>query len=452
MPDVTISGQVINRETSLRYLGLIFDRTLSGREHISRLVMKARKGLNVVKLMARDGMSQRILCLLFDMLVLSQVDYGFGLLTLSKTQLNRLDVIQNEGMRAILGCTKDTAAAAMRHGLGYCTMQERHKLAQVKAYLKVCADTKNPLHDKIGRVVNTRLKRGTEWMTQAVRTIESCGLTVEAIRRGQAWIRLADAVKDRFTQVIATLGRECREWPEAQTNAAIQCLIEDNCRPDEVIIYTDGSVLRGERSGWGFSASRHYITLKEGSGATNLTTSSMCVEIKAITEALKWLCSTEEHQYATILTDSMSTLEKIRGGSLYADWFATIQQSQMMRLQWIFCPGHAGVCGNERADKLAGSAAIEGGLTLDPPTVLSTVRDHLASSREEESFTKEMLVEKGVKFGEGRKSDLRGPARRLSNQLMMETVSMPTLRWTLLRREEELWSNPYADDANSGTK
>ena len=452
MPDVTISGQVINRETSLRYLGLIFDRTLSGREHISRLVMKARKGLNVVKLMARDGMSQRILCLLFDMLVLSQVDYGFGLLTLSKTQLNRLDVIQNEGMRAILGCTKDTAAAAMRHVLGYCTMQERHKLAQVKAYLKVCADTKNPLHDKIGRVVNTRLKRGTEWMTQAVRTIESCGLTVEAIRRGQAWIRLADAVKDRFTQVIATLGRECREWPEAQTNAAIQCLIEDNCRPDEVIIYTDGSVLRGERSGWGFSASRHYITLKEGSGATNLTTSSMCVEIKAITEALKWLCSTEEHQYATILTDSMSTLEKIRGGSLYADWFATIQQSQMMRLQWIFCPGHAGVCGNERADKLAGSAAIEGGLTLDPPTVLSTVRDHLASSREEESFTKEMLVEKGVKFGEGRKSDLRGPARRLSNQLMMETVSMPTLRWTLLRREEELWSNPYADDANSGTK
>ena len=71
------------------------------------------------------------------MLALSQVDYGFGLLTLQKTQLNRLDVFQNEGMRAILGwtkgCTKGTAAAAMRHVLGYCTMQERHKPAQVKA-------------------------------------------------------------------------------------------------------------------------------------------------------------------------------------------------------------------------------------------------------------------------------------------------------------------------------
>ena len=184
MPDVTISDQVISRETSMRYLGLIFDRTLSGREYISKLVMKAGKGLKVVKLMAHDGMPQRILCLLFDMLVLSQVDYGFGLWTLSKTQLNRLDVIQNEGMRAILGCAKDTAAAPMRHALGYGIMQERHKLAQVKAYLNVCADTKNPLHDKIGGVMNTRLKRGTEWMTQdvEVRTIESRGLTVEAIR------------------------------------------------------------------------------------------------------------------------------------------------------------------------------------------------------------------------------------------------------------------------------
>ena len=452
MPDLSISGQVINREISLRYLGLIFDRTLSGKEHISRIVIKARKGLNAVKLMARDGMPQKILCLLFDMLVLSQVDYGFGLLTLSKTQLQRLDVIQNEGMRAILGCTKDTAAAAMRYVLGLPAMKERHKLAQVKAYLKVCADTKHPLHDKIGRETKTRLKRGTDWMTQAVQTIEECGLTVEAIRRGQTWMRVGDNMRDNFTQVIATLGRECRDWADGVTNTAILSLIEDNCRPDEVIIYTDGSVLRGEKSGWAYSAAQHYITLKEDSGATNITTSSMSVEIKAITEALKWLCSTDEHQYATILTDSMSTLQKVKGGHLYADWYTAIQNSQMRRVQWIFCPGHAGVIGNERADKLAGDSVIEGDFTLDPPTILSTVRDYLASAIEEDSFTKNIVMEKGVKYGEGRKSELRGPDRRFSNQLMMETVSMPTLRWTLLKRGEEVWSDPFADETNSDNK
>ena len=112
------------------------------------------------------------------MLVLSQIDYGLGILTLSATQLRRLDVIQNEGMRAILGCTKVTAAADMRFILGMPAIKECHKLAQVKAYLKVCADTKHPLHNKIGRETKIRLKRGTDWMIQAVLTIEECGLTI----------------------------------------------------------------------------------------------------------------------------------------------------------------------------------------------------------------------------------------------------------------------------------
>ena len=77
--------------------------------------MKARKGLSVVKLMARDGMPQRILCLLFDMLVLPQIHYGLGILILYATQLRRLDVIQNESMRAILGCTKEVRLRNASH-------------------------------------------------------------------------------------------------------------------------------------------------------------------------------------------------------------------------------------------------------------------------------------------------------------------------------------------------
>ena len=116
------------------------------------------------------------------------------------------------------------------------------------------------------------------------------------------------------------------------------------------IVYADGSALRCKKFGWACSAPKHYVTQKEGSGATTITTSSMTVEIKVITEALKWFCS---------------TLEKIRGGNVYADWVTIIENSELIHLQWIFCPGHAGVVGNERTDKLAGSANNEGGLTLD---------------------------------------------------------------------------------------
>ncbi len=70
---------------------------------------------------------------------------------------------------------------------------------------------------------------------------------------------------------------------------------------------------------------------------------------------------------------------------------------------------------NERADRFVISADVLEGLTLDAPTVLSVVRDSLAGATEEEQYTKEILAIKGVKLGEGRKSNLRGPARRHNN-------------------------------------
>ena len=39
-----------------------------------------------------------------------------------EAQLERLKVIQNEAMRAILGCTRDTTAETMRYLLGFLTM------------------------------------------------------------------------------------------------------------------------------------------------------------------------------------------------------------------------------------------------------------------------------------------------------------------------------------------
>ena len=136
MPTVSIDGQELERVHALRHLGITFDRSLSGKDHITRVVTKARKGLNAVKLMAIHRMPQRILFILYQSLVLSVIDYGFGILTLSASQLRRLDVVQNEAMRTILGCTRDTSAEAMRHILDLPCMDERHKIVQANFWGK----------------------------------------------------------------------------------------------------------------------------------------------------------------------------------------------------------------------------------------------------------------------------------------------------------------------------
>ena len=74
--------------------------------------------------MAYANMPQWILLILYQTPILSVVDYGFDILTLSKTHLQRLEVIQNQGMRTILRCTRNTSSEAMRHLLGQLSMPE----------------------------------------------------------------------------------------------------------------------------------------------------------------------------------------------------------------------------------------------------------------------------------------------------------------------------------------
>ena len=96
------------------------------------------------------------------------------------------------------------------------------------------------------------------------------------------------------------------------------------------------------------------------------------MKFRAISETFSWLQDTV-YESAIILTDSMSTLEKIRKACLHAEWKRAIEQSKLTRVVWIFCPGHAGVRGNERADELAGQAALGDNPKIGQATVIAIV-------------------------------------------------------------------------------
>ena len=89
-----------------QYLGIFFNSTLNGNAKISRIITKARRGLNTLKVMSRDRMPQRNMPLFFNMLVISQVDNGFRMLTLSNTH-----------SVGIKGYTRNTPASVMWYEL-----------------------------------------------------------------------------------------------------------------------------------------------------------------------------------------------------------------------------------------------------------------------------------------------------------------------------------------------
>ena len=87
-----------------------------------------------------------------------------------------------------------------------------------------------------------------ELMTQASTTVEHC-VSVNSIRRGKSWHFIDDLAQD-YSRVVAKLGRECRELAPGETDKAAETLISDNIQEGHAIVFTDGSVKRGEKSGW----------------------------------------------------------------------------------------------------------------------------------------------------------------------------------------------------------
>ena len=117
--------------------------------------------------------------------------------------------------------------------------------------------------------------------------------------------------------------------------------------------------------------------------------------------------------------------------------------SRLQRLLWIYCSGHGGVSGNERADRLASTAEITSGLQLGGAEVLRGLRYFLNTDKPEHHCI-HRLKERGVEKGSGRHSTLQGQERSVFNQANIGTVSRATLGRLLRDGAERVWACPRA--------
>jgi len=96
------------------------------------------------------------------------------------------------------------------------------------------------------------------------------------------------------------------------------------------------------------------------------------------------------------------------------------------KLQWMYCPGHAGVKGNDRADRLAGKATLTSGLLIGRSEVLRSLR-HYLRAQSQGHHTTDGLEERGAERGSARRSSMKGRERAIVNQTTIGTVSKATL-------------------------
>ena len=110
------------------------------------------------------------------------------------------------------------------------------------------------------------------------------------------------------------------------------------------------------------------------------------------------------------------------------------------KLLWVYCPGHAGVKGN---DWLAGKATLTSGLLLRRAEVLRSLR-HYLRAQSLGHHTIDRLEQTGVERRSARRSSLKGRERAIVNQTNIGTVSKATSGKLPRDRVERIWAFPSA--------
>ena len=70
---------------------------------------------------------------------------------------------------------------------------------------------------------------------------------------GEEWMQMRQE-EIEWTWVVISVGKECQNWPNGVAETEIQDIVAAHSKPQDIVMYMDGSVLRGVKCGWGFIA------------------------------------------------------------------------------------------------------------------------------------------------------------------------------------------------------
>ena len=85
------------------------------------------------------------------------------------------------------------------------------------------------------------------------------------------------------------------------------------------------------------------------------------------------------------------------------DWNVSLVDIHLRELLWVYCPGQAGMKGNDQADRLAGKASLTSGLRLGRSKVLRSLRQYLRT-QSQGHHNIDRLEERSVEGGSARRS------------------------------------------------
>ena len=385
-PKFTAGDTKIDNVSEYRFLGVTIDQDLRFNKHITNMMQKARKRVNILKCMSTKNWgnsvdTQRRLCIGY---IISVLEYGSASWNgwISETNRKKLQTILNQALRSITNMTATCPIEFLHLEAAIEPLASRlEKNDDITRDRYARLPPEDPRHKLLVRTYPPRRKPLTTrrgWRA----TTEGRSRTYDVTRDVTTpplppWMVLRNVTFD-------TVQLEKAKADYTQAELKKRTLQKINELTSDIRIYTDGSTDERQMNGGAgiFIEDRDGTTLYEASFPAGEWCSSYGGECVAALRALEWV-KENNIKDCSIITDSLSLQKSIETNDWKNpdNWLKEIKRMMYdmraettIRMLWI--PSHIDIDGNERADALAltGSSMNQDQIPVTQSIVKSKIR------------------------------------------------------------------------------
>lgn len=362
-PDIHISyrNESIPWVKEYKYLGVIISDNLNWTKQIEGMALKAGKAINVIKSLTRVwwGGDPRTLLQLYKGIIRTHLDYGSQFISpTTKRNKIKLDTIQFQALRVVLGCMRSTPTNLLLAESGEESLELRRIWLAKKFVIKNIKFRNNIIIDLIKEFRLMERNKGYFAGREVPYLVQMYG-EVEEVEDKIRKYETMPVFEFELTNLISEVPTiEINTYKNDMALTEKFLTVTREKFKNYIHFYTDASVLK-ETNEAGFGV--HCAQLKYNFSSklpkfTQICTAEIIGIHKATSECLR-----RNIGRAVIFTDSQSAVKAINGRELRNQDFIRMSTKQQLieaneagldiRLCWI--PGHANIDGNEIADKLA---------------------------------------------------------------------------------------------------
>lgn len=388
-PDLYLGNRRLSCVETTRYLGLVFDSRLTWVPHLRYIKAACQKALSLIRVLAHTswGADRNTLLLLHRTLVLSKLEYGCEVYSsATEARLRSLDSVHHAGVRLATGAFRSSPILSLLVDAGVQPLDLRRQSLLFRCWFRVqrlpeAVPCVSVLRDSRLPVYNERPSLPKPFgfrVASAMAPLSVPSIPICPYRLPRVGYWLFPSVS-----LCPPVINNKSDLPINASRALFLEHFEDHS--DTIPVFTDGS-----KSDDGVGYGVVFPSFCRG-GSLPSVASVFTAELSAIVLALRIIFTLPVNSF-TVFSDSRSALSALESFTL------SVNPLVLSAVEWLyllnnrgyhvgFCwvPGHVGIDGNERADRLAREAAVRA--APDSPVsctdMFSTIRVVILTSWQE---------------------------------------------------------------------